>query len=75
MSLREAVASEMRIALARNNQSQREFAGALGISVAKAGLILRGDQPATTNHIESAADFLGVPVTVLLGATAKEARR
>lgn len=69
----EAVASEVRAALARHKKTAGDLATALGTTPHTAGRRLRGDIPFDVIEIAKIADWLGVPTSDLMPAQRKAA--
>ncbi|MEV7265650.1 helix-turn-helix transcriptional regulator [Micromonospora aurantiaca] len=71
--MREVIAENVRVELARRRMSQRGLAEATGLSQSYIGRRLTGEMPFTTDDLELIATALSVPVTAFLPATARAA--
>lgn len=60
------VSRRIRVELARKDKKRADLARALGISQQAMSRRMSGEVPFNVQELASAAEFLGVPVTVLL---------
>jgi transcriptional regulator with XRE-family HTH domain len=66
-TVRQRLAAELRAELARQQRAQAQLAEAIGVSQATVSRQLRGQGDFTAPQLVAAAEFLGVPLTALLG--------
>jgi transcriptional regulator with XRE-family HTH domain len=67
-SFTEQVAATVRAELARHDRTQQDLAHALGLSQQSVSRRLSGQLALDTNEIQAIAEFLGIPVGVLVPA-------